>query len=393
MKTNNNLLIITSAFPNNLHEYEWIFIKEQLKFIKKEFDNIYVIRPQYYINSKLDFFNLLPSTWKEKPIRQDYVIDNIYVFFPKISILWFIKNFQIKEFIEKKKIKFDVIHSHFIYPSWEIGNYLKKIYNKPHIITWHWFDVYNLPFRNIFWKYKIKKILKQADVITTVSKSNANKLGLLWFDNIKIIPNWFDEKNFCYIENKNRLKKELNIPLNKKILLTVWNLISIKNQKTLILACKELLKKRKDFICYIIWNWPLKNELQKLINENNLQDYVKLLWQKKTEKVARYMNAADLFVFPSLSESFWVVQIESMACGTPIVATINWWSEEIVTSEDYGVLMKEKNNTVLLANKINKWLEKQWNKKKIINYVKNNFSYKKILSSYIDLYENINYTL
>jgi hypothetical protein len=56
MKKNNNLLIITSGFPNNLHEYEGIFIKEQLKFISKEFDNIYVIRPQYYVPPYFDMF-------------------------------------------------------------------------------------------------------------------------------------------------------------------------------------------------------------------------------------------------------------------------------------------------------------------------------------------------
>gem|GEM_PF-4027018 len=85
--------------------------------MQKSFNNIYVIRPQYFVNPKLDIFNILPKSWKEKSMRENYDIGNIKVFFPKVSIFQPFKNWQIKKFIEKKNLKFDLIHSHFIYPS------------------------------------------------------------------------------------------------------------------------------------------------------------------------------------------------------------------------------------------------------------------------------------
>jgi len=390
---NKNLLILCPSFPDKSNQfYWWIFVKEYINSIKEFFNKIYVISPIPSI--------YLIKTNKEK-ICKNYTYDNVEVFFPKhfhLPIKYFRERLWDNQFkvvddlVQKSNLQFDVIHAHFTWPSWYIWVKLKKKYWKKIIVTWHWYDVYDLPFRNDYWKEIIINILKKSDIITTVSKSNADKLNLLWFNDINVIPNWYNDKIFKFIDNKINLKKELNISLDKKILLNVWNLVTVKNQKTLILACKELLKIRDDFICYIIWGWFLKNELQSLINKNNLQDYVKLLWQKKSEEVAKYMNTADLFVFPSLSESFWIVQIEAMACWIPIVTTINWGSEEIIISEDYWFLIKEKNNPKLLSWKINEWLKKKWDKEKIVNYAKNNFSYEKFLNTYIKLYENNTFT-
>ncbi len=381
-----NLLVITSAFPNNINEYEGIFVKNLVIHLKNYFNKIHVIRPQYYIPPHLDVFNILPQSWKEKPIRESYNIEDIRVFFPKVSIIWLLRNLHLRNFIRKNNIKFDIIHSHFIYPSWEIGNYLKKVFSKPHIITWHWFDVYDLPFRNNLWQRKIKTILSYADGITTVSRSNAILLNKLWFNDVKIIPNWYDEKVFFpYPRHQiQQIKKQLWIQ-NKKVILNVWNLVPVKNQKTLILACKELLKYRKDFICYIIGEGPLRNELQKLIEENNLQDYIKLLWRKKPEEVAKYMNIADLLVLPSIKEWNPTVLFEALGVGIPVIGSITaWWLPEIITSSQLGYIIKDpvdfKEIALAIYNSLNKQRDKE-----IIKKVAKQFARSQIAHKYKEL--------
>jgi teichuronic acid biosynthesis glycosyltransferase TuaC len=65
-----------------------------------------------------------------------------------------------------------------------------------------------------------------------------------------------------------------------------------------------------------------------------------------------------MFVLPSLSESFGVVQLEAMACRKPVVATYNGGSEEIITSEEYGLLCQPANPKEL-AEKILLALDKK----------------------------------
>jgi len=80
------------------------------------------------------------------------------------------------------------------------------------------------------------------------------------------------------------------------------------------------------------------------------------------------MNACDLFVLPSLLESFGVVQIEALACGKPVVATRNGGSEEVISSDDYGLLVDPANPNEL-REKIIEAPDKDWDREKIFVYV------------------------
>ncbi len=80
-----------------------------------------------------------------------------------------------------------------------------------------------------------------------------------------------------------------------------------------------------------------------------------------------WMNACDLFVLPSISESFGVVQVEAMACGKPVVATINGGSEEIVASSDVGILVPPA-DAGALADGIAAGLRRSWDTAAITSY-------------------------
>ena len=381
MNKSNNLLIITSAFPNNLNSYEGIFVREQLLFLKEHFDNIYVIRPQYYINDKIDFLNILPKTWKEKPERKNYEIDNIKVFFPIVSIFQPFKNWQIKKFIEKNNLKFDIIHSHFIYPSGEIGNYLKKEFNVKHVCTAHRFDIYDLPFRNKFWNFKIKKILSYIDKVITVSKFNITLLDKLWvwIEKRILIRNWYNSDKFYLLNNnKKDLRNKLWIPINKKVLINVWNLVPQKNQLYLI---NEFSKLSEDYFLIIIWKGDLVKILKNEINKLKIKSRVILLWEVENNKLINYFNLSDLFIFPSISESTWLAAIEAWACWLSVITYKNWWTEDYITNEVWFVLEKKDS----FYKYINKSLSVKYSREIIWNFHKKyslKYSVKKILNLY-----------
>ena len=100
------------------------------------------------------------------------------------------------------------------------------------------------------------------------------------------------------------------------------------------------------------------------------------------------MNACDIFVHPSLAESFGIVQIEAMACGKPVVATRNGGSESIITSDKYGLLC-EPANPQDLSEKIIEGLSKRWDNNAIYSYASSNYRWDLVAQKTKNVYEEI----
>ena len=126
-------------------------------------------------------------------------------------------------------------------------------------------------------------------------------------------------------------------------------------------------KRRTDIVCFIVGSGGKKKELISLINHLDVNNFVKLVGSKPHNEIPIWMNACDIFVLPSLKESFGIVQIEAMACGKAVVATINGGSEEIVVNDNLGILVEPKNAEVL-AEAIMNALDFEWDEEYIHDY-------------------------
>lgn len=105
------------------------------------------------------------------------------------------------------------------------------------------------------------------------------------------------------------------------------------------------------------------------------------------DKLNLWMNACDLFVLPSLRESFGIVQIEAMACGKPVVATRNGGSEEIIISSYYG-LLAQPSNPDELVEKIMVALDREWDQEKIKKYA-GQYKWEDVVKRVVDVYLQI----
>jgi glycosyltransferase involved in cell wall biosynthesis len=380
---NKSLLILTPAYPNENGSYIGdSFVKNQVDEMKKYFRKVIVISP-------------VPFSFKQcnkDKLCNNYSYDNVRVYYPRsfyIPILYFRKilidnRLQVVEtLIKKEKISFDVIHSHFTWPSGYIGVKLKSKYNVPVIITLHansarfYKEVnMNYPPLNYSWKNADALIRVNNKDLPILKKFNENSFS---------IPNCFSSK-LKPLDQK-ECRKSLELPQNVKILFTLGWLIERKGFNYLIEAMDIILRERKDVFCFIGGSGRLKNKLQRQINDLKLGKYVKLIGFIPDEELLLWMNACDVFVLPSLSESFGVVLIEAMACGKPVVTTFNGGSEEVVISEDYGYVIKPKNSKEL-AQKISLALGKNWNFVKIKNYSKL-FSGDIIAGKTVEVYYNV----
>lgn len=391
------LLAIANRFPHIKDSISESFVKEQVDALSKCFEKVTVIALTPYVPKFLSKFSFMNPRWGRDAFASDYNYDNVEVYFATHFTLPFNSSREkrgdvafkvVTKLIEKEKVEFDLIHAHFTYPSSYVAAKLKKNYGKPLIITAHGYDVYDLPFRNADWNKKIRTALSAADHVITPSKSNYAKLMQLDIpdEKVTVIHNGYDPNLFKII-SMNKAKKKLNLPEDKKVILSVGNLELIKGHKYLIEAIKEEVKRGKNITCLIAGSGSQKKYLNRIIGRLSLRDNVKLVGGKPHNELPLWLNACDVFVLPSLRESFGIVQIEAMACGKPVVATFNGGSEEVILNEKLGLLVEPKDATGL-AKAILKALDTEWDKEYILSYAEQ-YSWDAIIRKIIKVYNEL----
>ncbi len=288
--------------------------------------------------------------------------------------------------VRKERIEADIIHSHFIWPPGYIGAKIKSELGARLIVTGHGYDVYDLPFRGKEWMDRVKWVLSQADGVTTVSRSNirilTGKLGVDT-DKVHLIPNGVS--SIFKPVDKTQARSQLGIEREKRIVLSVGSLIEIKGHEYLIKAMKELRDSGSEIVTYIIGEGHLKGRLINMARE--LGDSVKIVGPRPHNEIPLWMNAADILALPSLREGTPTVMLEALACGTPLVGSKVGGIPDIITSEDYGILV-EPGNPRELAMAIAEALNKKWDRGKIARYG-SQFYWDNIAERIIRLYERV----
>jgi glycosyltransferase involved in cell wall biosynthesis len=361
-------LLVVSEFPgDDKCDMMGIFVKDQIAVLKNYFKRVVVINPTPFFPSLL--FGLLPGYVKKRFIKKDYTYDNVEVYFPRYLHFFKIRRkrkswvddlafFAVEKIIEKHCPEFDLVHAHFTFPGGYIGIRIKDKYKKPLITTVHENYERFMGEANSGDK-EIYKVWEKSDLLLSINQKNLDVLKSR-NKNCKNIKNGYSTKKFKPVENA---KDILGLPRKNRLILTVGSLMKKKGHIYLIEAMRRVIEKAEDAICVIIGEGNLKGELEKAIGDLGLKKNIHIQDRKSEEELNLWMNACDLFVLPSLSESFGIVQIEAMGCGKAVVATRNGGSEYILTSET-GILV-EKADPIDLSNAILKALSMSWDKEVI----------------------------
>ncbi len=375
------------------------FIKDPVEILAKDFKKIYVlvryspiaelskIIPLSIFKNREKFSKKYSIDLKNKPNNVEVILVPLWYlpfdfFYKSLGKKHAKKVFKI---IKKKNIKFDLIHSHFTWSAGYVGMKIKEKYQKPLILTGHGYDIYELPFRNQSWRKRIKEVLNSADEIITVSKKNESCIKEIGVKKeINILPNGYNE-NLFFKMNKLEARKNLNLPQNKKIILTIGNLEKVKGYNILLKSLKLVLEKRKDFICLHIGTGSEESFLTNLKKNLKLENHIEFLGMKKHNELVSYFGACDIFVSSSLSEGNPTVMFETLGCGKPFIGTKVGGIPDVIISEDYGLLC-EPNRPQELANNILLGLEKEWDSLKILKYSKK-YTWKNICKELIKIYE------
>ena len=387
MAEKGNLLVIANKFPDQEDVYiGGIFIKNQIKYLSKYFKKIYVIIPS----------PISISTFEKMPAK-NYKFENIYVYFVRyidIPLFYFIcrdlwtkiELYYVINFIKNHGIQFNLVHAHNTWRAGCIGVGIKKLFNVPVVITEHTSKILHDAIEkedSLF-----IKTWKECDGIIRVNNKDMELFENIGISEKKIfsIPNGFDHKLFYYMD-KCLVRAKLKLPMEKIILLSVGALLPAKGYMYMLETMKQIVKKRSDVLYIIIGGGEFKKELEAKINKMDLTNYVVLLGSKPHPEISLWMNSCDLFVLPSLRESFGIVQIEAMACGKPVVATKNGGSEEIILNDKLGFLV-EPADPEDLAEKIFLALDRKWNRENILVYAKQ-YEWEIISRNILGVYEQV----
>lgn len=127
-----------------------------------------------------------------------------------------------------------------------------------------------------------------------------------------------------------RIRKELGIPLNAKVILSVGEVNKNKNHKVGIEALAKLRDKNTYYV--ICGRGPLMEAHKELAQSLGVGDRV-ILTGYRTD-VADFYKMADVFLFPSFREGLPVAVMEAMASGLPVVATRIRGSSDLVQQGD-----------------------------------------------------------
>jgi D-inositol-3-phosphate glycosyltransferase len=263
---------------------------------------------------------------------------------PKKDLVEFIPTFTegIQQFAAQKGIHYDLVHSHY----WMSGIAAEKLKTDWHVPMVHMFHTLVMMKNRIArspeemeGEYRLdgeKRVLQAADQVIAATLAEQSQLEFLYKANsrkLTVIPPGVDTARFYPIP-QDEARAVIDVPANKRMLLYVGRIEPLKGVDTLLRAISSMQNEWESacapFSLVIIGGDPDASQqdmtsemtrLQIMVHDLNIKDVVLFLGKRSQESLPYYYSAADVVVVPSHYESFGMVALEAMACGTPVVAS------------------------------------------------------------------------
>jgi teichuronic acid biosynthesis glycosyltransferase TuaC len=231
---------------------------------------------------------------------------------------------------------FDLIDAHYFYPDGVAAAMLGKRLGKPVVITARGTDVnliprYRLPRAMIRWAAS-----RAAGMITVARalKDDLVRIGVPG-ERIEVLRNGVDLQLFRPVEREATRRR---LGLSRTTLVSVGHLIPRKGHDLAIRALARLA----DMELVVVGDGAERAALGGLARDCGVGERVRFVGALPQDELRSYYGAADALVLASSREGWANVLLESMACGTPVVASTAGGSPEVVAAPEAGVLIAER---------------------------------------------------
>ncbi|THB69419.1 MAG: glycosyltransferase family 4 protein [Gammaproteobacteria bacterium] len=347
-------LLFSSLYPNSKQPRHGIFVENRLRqLLKSRQVETKVVAPIASFPLKFGPFKRYAEL---DPVPQRELLNQIDVYHPRYTVIPKIGHnltpkrmaaaalLVIREIINNG-FDFDVIDAHYFFPDGVAASIIAKELNKPLAITARGTDI------NLFADYKtsgamIKNAAEHSSTIICVADSLRQKLIAKGVnaDKISVLRNGVDNTIFYQLAEDERedLKQKLNM-LGLTVL-AVGNLSKVKGFDLLL----DAIAKLSDVKLVIVGEGEEKETLKRKADALNLYKRVKFVTNINQNELCEYYNAADVLALSSVREGMPNVVLESIACGTPVVAT-NVGGVSEVLNENCGIIIQNRDLNELVA--------------------------------------------
>lgn len=288
--------------------------------------------------------------------------------------------------------KFDVMNTHFAIPSGPAGQYISSKFNIPNVLSIHGGDIFDpskslSPHQTVGLKQTVRKMLNRATRV--VAQSSDTRNNAINFYNVKreidIIPLGIKPNGYA-----NLPRKDLNIPPDKFIFITIGRLIRRKNLEEL-LEVIQAVNERFPCELLIIGDGPEKENLRKKSNELGISQQVKFLGRVTEAEKFQYLSASDAYLSTAMHEGFGIVFLEAMECGIPVICYDRGGQVDFLKNGETGFLVKLGEKEAFIS-RVMEILEKPEKCKQIGQYNQNyikSFYISNIAKRYFSLFTEV----
>jgi len=248
------------------------------------------------------------------------------------------------ERLRRNGSEFDVIDAHYFYPDGVAAALLARRFGIPLVITARGSDVNVLP------RYRVARRLIQwaaheADAIVTVSAALRQRLLELGVDEakIRVLRNGVDTDLFHPVEQA-AARSMLGLG-RERVLASVGNLVPEKGHDLAI----DALARIADAILLVVGDGHERRALVAHAERVGVANRVRFLSARPQSELVTVYSAADALILASSREGWPNVLLESMACGTPVVATDVGGVREIVCDPAAGIVVGSRHADAIAA--------------------------------------------
>ncbi|HOD36076.1 MAG TPA: glycosyltransferase family 4 protein [Syntrophales bacterium] len=392
------ILQISSLYPSYDGSRSVNFVHRQIVELKKKGIDIQVICPVNKFTRISDFLKLKKIC--RKPLRKS--IDDINVTYlpywnfstrytPALEILS-LSSVLHKCFLAKNNLHaYDLIHAHQLFPVGCACSMTAKKFNVPVVVSARGADVHTYPRMHAKIMDFTQSVIRETDKITAVSRSLAEQIYDLAAprSTIDVVYNGIDFAKFRPMANQSDLRVKLGLPATGVGLCMISRLMKTKGIYELLNAFKAVASADDTVWLAVVGEGPLRSMMIDWLNHHQLQTRVILAGFRSHDEIPYWINASDIFVFPSYNEGLPNVILEAMACGRPIIATEVGGIPEVVTHGTNAILIPPRTVDPII-NAMQKLVFSPQLRQSMglngLHHIRSNFSWEKSADSLIGVY-------